>query len=206
MIKIRRRFRGRGGGGGGGGWVRRTFSLPPSGIRPPADPKGTTLYYFEISIFGLLTLKFFLRRLWCQSTSILRGERAPKKRDFLVEIFQKVPKNAFFGLFSNICLRRRKFGQIMVLIVVWESSENQFGRPKKRSKKFSIFFGKSAPFEKFLDDLNLMIWMFFFCSIFVRWITDWIFFACLQVSRWTAALSPTQCLLTLSATTAATPF
>ena len=28
------------------------------------------------------------------------GEPAPKKRDFLVEIFQKVPKNAFF--FKNL--------------------------------------------------------------------------------------------------------
>ena len=31
-------------GGGGGGAL--------SGIRPPADPKGPPLYYFEISIFG----------------------------------------------------------------------------------------------------------------------------------------------------------
>ena len=30
---------------------------------------------------------------------ILRGERAPKKRNFLVKVFQKVSKNAFFGLF-----------------------------------------------------------------------------------------------------------
>ena len=27
------------------------------------------------------------------------GERAPKKRDFFVKIFQKVPKNGFFDLF-----------------------------------------------------------------------------------------------------------
>ena len=30
------------------------------------------------------------------------GERGPKKRNFLVKIFQKVPKNAFFGLFFQI--------------------------------------------------------------------------------------------------------
>ena len=29
----------------------------------------------------------------------MRGERAPKKRDFLVKIFQKVHENAFYGLF-----------------------------------------------------------------------------------------------------------
>ena len=41
----------------------------------------------------------------------------------------------------------------MVFIVVGESSENQFGRPKKRSRKFSKIFRKSAPppLEKILD-------------------------------------------------------
>ena len=34
-----------------------------------------------------------------KSILILRGDRAPKKSDFLVEIFRKMPKNAFFGLF-----------------------------------------------------------------------------------------------------------
>ena len=34
-----------------------------------------------------------------QSVLILRGERARKKRDFLVETYQRVPKNAFSGLF-----------------------------------------------------------------------------------------------------------
>ena len=53
------------------------------------------------------------------------------KRDFFGRSFSKVTKNAFFGLFSEIFLRRRKLGLIRVFIVVWESSENQFGRPKK---------------------------------------------------------------------------
>ena len=29
------------------------------------------------------------------------GERAPQKRNFLMKIFQKVPKNGFFDLFFN---------------------------------------------------------------------------------------------------------
>ena len=37
----------------------------------------------------------YLRRLRRQYTLILRGERASKKRDFFVIIFQKVPKNGF---------------------------------------------------------------------------------------------------------------
>ena len=40
--------------------------------------------------------KNFKRR---RSILILMGERAPKKRNFSVKIFQKVPKNALFGLF-----------------------------------------------------------------------------------------------------------
>ena len=43
---------------------------------------------------------------------ILRGERAPKKRSFLVKIFQKVPKNALFWPFFKFCQRRRKFAKI----------------------------------------------------------------------------------------------
>ena len=42
----------------------------------------------------------------------------PQKRNFLVEIFQKKPKNAVFRFFSKICLQRRKFGQIRVFKVV----------------------------------------------------------------------------------------
>ena len=41
--------------------------------------------------------------------------------------------------------------QFFVFIMIWESSENQFGLPKKRSKKISNFFLKSGPLDKFLD-------------------------------------------------------
>ena len=38
------------------------------------------------------------------------GERAPKKRNFLVKNFQKVPKNAFFAcFFSKILPAGQKF-------------------------------------------------------------------------------------------------
>ena len=36
----------------------RGFGRPPSGIQPPADPKGYPLYYFEISIFDGGPLNF----------------------------------------------------------------------------------------------------------------------------------------------------
>ena len=55
-------------GGGGGSDI-----LSPSGIRPPADPKGPPLYYFEISIFGD-GLQNFSKG---QFIIILSGERVP---------------------------------------------------------------------------------------------------------------------------------
>ena len=64
----------------------------------------------------------------------LRGELAPKKRHFLVNIFQKMPKNAFFGLFFEkfAC---RKLLQNRVFIQFWESSQNQISRPKKNGRQ-----------------------------------------------------------------------
>ena len=48
--------------------------------------------------------------LWCQFILILRGERAPKKLNFLVKNFQKVLKNAFFGpFFIKILPASQKF-------------------------------------------------------------------------------------------------
>ena len=36
-------------------------------------------------------------------------------------------------------------GQFRVYIVLWESSENQFGRPKKKGRNFQFFFSKIRP-------------------------------------------------------------
>ena len=95
-------------------------------------------------------------------TKSFRGECAPKKHDFFGRNFQKVLENAVFDNFSKICLRRRKFRQIRIFIdetlEVWESSENQFGRPKKMSTKIQFFF-ENPPLEKFLDSrLTIMIY------------------------------------------------
>ena len=78
-------------------------------------------------------------------------------RNFLVDIFGR---NAFLAcFFSKFCLRRRNFGQNRDFLVLWESSENQFGRPKKRSIKFRKIF------EIFLVDIfgrNAFLACFFF--------------------------------------------
>ena len=47
--------------------------VPPSGIRPPADPKGPPLYYFEISLFDLTDPKIFLKAPLAPKYSSLRG-------------------------------------------------------------------------------------------------------------------------------------
>ena len=110
-------------GGAGGGCGRPL----PSGIRPPADPKGPPFDTFSEIHFWPSDPKIFLKAPSAAIYSNFEGERSPKKRDFFVKIFQQVPKNGFLTVFSKICLRRRKFSQNPGKTVLWESSKNQFG-------------------------------------------------------------------------------
>ena len=122
----------------GGGGV--ADALPR--IRPPADPKGPPFDTFSEIHFWPTDLKIFLKSPSAQIYTNFEGERAPKKtRFFLSKFFKKCPKTAFLTVFSKICLRHRKFCQNKGKAVLWESSKNQFGRPKKkRSSKFWKFF------------------------------------------------------------------
>ena len=87
-------FRGGFRGGGGGG-----ADAPPSGIRPPADPKGPPFDTFSEIHFWPTDPKIFLKAPLAPIYTNFEGERAPKKRDFFVKIFQKLPKNGFFDCF-----------------------------------------------------------------------------------------------------------
>ena len=69
-------FRGGRGAGGGG---RTPF---PSGIRPPADPKGPLFDTFSKIHFWPTDPKIFLKAPWAPIYTNFDGERAPKKRDF----------------------------------------------------------------------------------------------------------------------------
>ena len=114
---------------GGGGWV------------PP-------LVLFKKSIFGQATLKLFQRRLWRQYILILTRERAPKKRDFFIKIFQKESKNAFFGLFSqNVGCGAENLGKT--------GTKSCLGRAQKINsldlKKSQQNFLKIRPLKKILD-------------------------------------------------------
>ena len=130
---IRGGFRG---GGAGGAYA------PFSGIRPPADPKAPPFDTFSEIHFWLTDPKILYTNIYTN----FEGERASKKNAiFLSKFFKKCPKTAFLTVFSKICLWRRKFSQNRGKTMLWESSKNQFGRPKKRSSKFwKIIFLKSA--------------------------------------------------------------
>ena len=75
---------------------------PPSGIRPPADPKGPPFDTFSEIHFWRTDPKIFLKAPSAPIYTNYEGERAPKKRNFFVKMFQKVPKNGFFDYVSKI--------------------------------------------------------------------------------------------------------
>ena len=60
---------------------------PPWGIPPPADPKGPPLYYFRISIFGWLTLKFSLKAPLAPIYTNFEGGARAEKTQFFGRIF-----------------------------------------------------------------------------------------------------------------------
>ena len=110
----------------------------PSGIRPPFDT------FSEIH-FRPTDTKSFPKAPWAPIYTTFEGERAPKKCDLFINIFQKLPKNAFSTVFSKNCLRRKKFSQSRGKTMLWESSKNQFGRPKKKVVKIFENFLKIRP-------------------------------------------------------------
>ena len=84
-------------GGFRGGRVRKP--PPPPSLLRDSTQRVPPLVLFKKCISGRPTLKLFYRRLWRQYILTNFEEGAQKKRNFLVKIFQKVPKNAFLGLF-----------------------------------------------------------------------------------------------------------
>ena len=131
------------GGGGGGGWSAGLWTPLPSGIRTPANPKGPPFDNFSEIYFWPTDPKIFLKAPLAPIYTNFEGERAPEKKTrFFVKIFQKVPKKGFFDcfFFKFACgAENRKFSQNRAETVPWESSKNQFGRPKKNKKVVKIF-------------------------------------------------------------------
>ena len=77
-------------------------------------------------------------------------ERAPKRRAFLLIFFSKSVLKRIFALFFQIFAWDAKNAAKTGPFLLWESSKNQFGRPKKRVAKYFEDFKKS-PHEKILD-------------------------------------------------------
>ena len=102
----------------------------------PCRPKGSPFDTFSEIHFWQTDPKIFLKAPSAPIYTNFEGERA-----------------AFWLFFSKICLRRRKFSQSRGKTVLWESSKNQFGRPKKKVVKILEIFLKirPPPLEKILD-------------------------------------------------------
>ena len=91
-------------GGGGRGVCKRPFLRDSTPCRPIGSPLCTVLRYPYLVIGP----KNFLKAPCAPRKLTLRGERAPKKNNFLVKFFQKVPKNAFFDQFLKILAAAHK--------------------------------------------------------------------------------------------------
>ena len=60
--------------------------------------------------------------------------------------------NIKLGILKRGAGKEPKFGHYRVVRVIWVSSENQFGRPKKRLTQNLIFFFENPPhLKKFLE-------------------------------------------------------
>ena len=99
---IRGRFRGRGLRGG---------RLSPTPLRNSnlCRPKGSPLCTIFQYPFLVVDPKNFLKASLASKYTSFRGERAPKKRDFLVKFFQKSLKKPFLGCFFKILPAAPKF-------------------------------------------------------------------------------------------------
>ena len=104
--------------------------LLPSGIRPPADPKGPPLYFFRYP-FLVTDPKIFLKALI--NNNFEGGARAEKNAIFWSKFSKKCLKMPFLAYFFKILPTAHKFWPKQGLWSVLESSENQFGWPKKRA-------------------------------------------------------------------------
>ena len=98
---------------GGGGGAQEFDPLPT----PKGHPTFCTILKYP---FLVTDPTVFLNLPSAPFILNLKGERTPKKRNFLVKTFQKLSENAFFAPFfsSKFCLGRRIFGKYGVLIVI----------------------------------------------------------------------------------------
>ena len=101
-------------------------------------PKESPLWYFFRNPF--------LADLWRQYILTLRGSARQKKTRFFCQKFWKsTQKRLFWPFFQKFACCAKFFCQNRGKTVLWESSKNQFGRPKKKGQNFRIFFENPPP-------------------------------------------------------------
>ena len=107
----------------------------------PLPTQRFPLWFFLRNPFLVTDPKIFLKAPWAPIYTKFEGELAPKKCDFFMSKFsKKCPKTAFLTCFLKDFLRRRKFGQNSIFLVLYESFENQFGRPKENPRSAPVQF------------------------------------------------------------------
>ena len=78
--------------------------------------------------------------------NFLRVPIYAKNAIFWSKFSKKCLKTLFLASFSKFCLRPRKFDQNRVCLMLWNSSENQFGRPQKKGRQsFRKLFENPPP-------------------------------------------------------------
>ena len=138
------------GGGGLGGFSKKNSKPNFDQIDFPTSPKvlkrrcfGQTFCAAE-KILKKQVKKPFLGTFW----KILTKKRVFFWRALPLEVSIHWRRTPFWPAFSKFCLRRRNFGQNRVFVLLWKSSQNQFGRPKKSRQNVRKFFENPPPREK----------------------------------------------------------
>ena len=97
--------------------------------------------------FFVMDPKNFLKAPSALKYTKFEGEARAEKTRFFGQNFPKSAKKTTFWpvSFLKLCLRRKKNGQTREFLVLWESSKNKFGRPKKKVDKIFKLFLKFRP-------------------------------------------------------------
>ena len=118
---------------------------PPSGIRPPADPKGPPFDTFSEIHFWPTDPKIFLKAPLAPIYTNFEGERAPKNAIFLSKFFKKCPKTAFLTVFQKFACGADNLAKIGAKQCFGIARKINLVDLKKRSQN------PPPPLEKILD-------------------------------------------------------
>ena len=146
----------------------RGGDAPPSGIRPPADPKGPLYDTFSEIHFWPTDPKIFLRAPSAPIYTKFEGELAPKKTlFFLSKFFKKCPKTAFLTVFQKFACGAENFTKIGAKKCFGRARKINLVDLKKRSSKFFENPPPPPPLKKILDPPPSMVMTMITIILFV---------------------------------------